>query len=93
MVVVGGIVVVVVVVVVVVSIVVTGAVVVDSSSTVVSVTSGAETSVATDVSVAYCDADSAPQPVTITISKVAEILASFTVLTLVVRDVQKSEAH
>lgn len=85
--------VVVVVVVVVVSIVVTGAVVVDSSSTVVSVTSGAETSVATDVSVAYCDADSAPQPVTITIRKVAEILASFTVLTLVVRDVQKSEAH
>ena len=93
MVVVGGIVVVVVVVVVVASIVVTGAVVVDSSSAVVSVTSCAETSVATDVSVAYCDADSAPQPETTTNRKIAEIFASFTVLTLVVRDVQKSEAH
>ena len=77
--------VVVVVVVVVVSIVVS-VVVVDSSSTVVSVTSGTETSVPTEVSVAYCDADCAPQPETTTTRKINENFASFTVLTFVVRD-------
>ena len=86
--VVGGIVVVVVVVVVV-SIVVSVVVVIESSSAVVSVTAGSET----EVSVAYCDADCAPQPATTTIRKVAAIFASFTLLTLVVRDPQKSEAH
>ena len=68
-------------------------VVVESSSAVVSVTAGSETSGETEVSVAYCVADCAPQPATTTIRKVAEIFASFTVLTLVVRDPQKSEAH
>ncbi|HBZ62736.1 MAG TPA: hypothetical protein DEO42_08065 [Acidimicrobium sp.] len=86
-------VVVVVVVVVVVSIVVSVVVVVDSSSAVVSVTTGSETSVATEVSLAYCVADCAPQPATTTNRKVTEILPSFTLLTLVVRDPQKSEAH
>ena len=90
--VVGGIVVVVVVVVVV-SIVVSVVVVIESSSAVVSVTAGSETSGETEVSVAYCDADCAPQPATTTIRKVAAIFASFTLLTLVVRDPQKSEAH
>ena len=94
--VVGGtvvVVVVVVVIVVVVSIVVSVEVVVDTSSTVVSVTSSPEASEVTEVSVAYCDADCAPQPETTTNRKITEILASFTVLTLVVRDPQKSEAN
>ena len=91
--VVGGIVVVVVVVVVVVSIVVSVVVVVESSSAVVSVTAGSETSGETEVSAAYCVADCAPQPETTTNRIVAENLASFTLLTLVVRDPQKSEAH
>ena len=85
--------VVVVVVVVVVSIVDSVVVVADSLSAVVSVTSGTDTSGATEVSAAYCDADCAPQPETTTNKKDAEIFASFTLLTLVVRDPQKSEAH
>ena len=88
-----GVVVVVSIVVVVVSIVVSVEVVVDTSSTVVSVTSSPEASEATEVSVAYCDADCAPQPETATNRNITEILVSFTVLTLVVRDPQKSEAH
>lgn len=69
---------------------------VDSVSSVVSVTSGSElcvTSDTFDVSVAYCEADCAPQPAVTTIKKPAKIFASFTFLTLVVRGPQKSEAH
>ena len=86
---VGGGIVVVVVVVVVVSTVVWVVVVVS----IVSVSEVSVTSATTEVSVAYCEADCSPQPATATSNKPTKIFASFTLLTLVVRGPQKSEAH